>query len=132
MPIEDLSLEKFQQVTNINLIGTFLCTREAVRVFKAQVPQGGRIINNGSISAYTPRPHSAPYTATKHGVLGMTKSTLLDGRKYNITCTQIDIGARGSTRVMGFDSDCAFRKCCDEYGQWPGSRYLASQWRSHC
>lgn len=100
MPIEELSLEKFQQVTNINLIGTFLCTREAVRVFKAQVPQGGRIINNGSISAYTPRPHSAPYTATKHAVLGMTKSTLLDGRKYNITCTQIDIGAcAGSTQL---------------------------------
>ena len=93
MPIEELSLEKFQQVTNINLIGTFLCTREAVRIFKSQIPQGGRIINNGSISAYTPRPHSAPYTATKHAVLGMTKSTLLDGRKYNITCTQIDIGA---------------------------------------
>ena len=98
MPIEELSLEKFQQVTNINLIGTFLCTREAVRIFKSQIPQGGRIINNGSISAYTPRPHSAPYTATKHAVLGMTKSTLLDGRKYNITCTQIDIGACETTR----------------------------------
>ncbi|KAI0725249.1 short-chain dehydrogenase/reductase SDR [Fomitopsis betulina] len=101
VPIEDLSLEKFQQVTNINLIGTFLCTREAVRIFKAQVPQGGRIINNGSISAYTPRPHSAPYTATKHAVLGMTKSTLLDGRKYNITCTQIDIGNAATNMASG-------------------------------
>ncbi|EPT00301.1 hypothetical protein FOMPIDRAFT_1023878 [Fomitopsis schrenkii] len=101
VPIEDLSLEKFQQVTNINLIGTFLCTREAVRIFKAQVPQGGRIINNGSISAYTPRPHSAPYTATKHAVLGMTKSTLLDGRKYNITCTQIDVGNAATDMAGG-------------------------------
>ena len=92
MPIEELSLEKFQQVTNINLIGTFLCTREAVRVFKAQVPQGGRIINNGSISAYTPRPHSAPYTATKHAITGLTKSTALDGRPFDIACGQIDIG----------------------------------------
>ncbi|TFY65061.1 hypothetical protein EVJ58_g2206 [Rhodofomes roseus] len=100
-PIEELSLEKFQQVTNINLVGTFLCTREAVKVFKAQTPQGGRIINNGSISAYTPRPNSAPYTATKHAVLGMTKSTLLDGRKYNITCTQIDIGNAATTMAIG-------------------------------
>ncbi|KAH9829701.1 short-chain dehydrogenase/reductase SDR [Rhodofomes roseus] len=100
-PIEELSLEKFQQVTSINLVGTFLCTREAVKVFKAQTPQGGRIINNGSISAYTPRPNSAPYTATKHAVLGMTKSTLLDGRKYNITCTQIDIGNAATTMAIG-------------------------------
>ncbi|PCH40374.1 short-chain dehydrogenase/reductase SDR [Wolfiporia cocos MD-104 SS10] len=92
IPIEDLPLSKFQEIVNVNLVGTFLCTREAVRIFKSQSPQGGRIINNGSISAYTPRPHSAPYTATKHAVLGMTKSTLLDGRNFNITCTQIDIG----------------------------------------
>ncbi|KAH9922604.1 short-chain dehydrogenase/reductase SDR [Fomitopsis serialis] len=101
VPIEELSLEKFQQVTNINLVGTFLCTREAIRIFKAQTPQGGRIINNGSISAYTPRPNSAPYTATKHAVLGMTKSTLLDGRKFNITCTQIDIGNAATSMANG-------------------------------
>ncbi|KAI0927526.1 hypothetical protein AcW1_007263 [Taiwanofungus camphoratus] len=92
IPIEDLWLSKFQQVVNVNLVGTFLCTREAVRVFKSQSPPGGRIINNGSISAYTPRPHSAPYTATKHAVLGLTKSTSLDGRNFNIACTEIDIG----------------------------------------
>jgi len=92
IPIEELPLTLFQHVVNVNLVGTFLCTREAVKIFKSQSPQGGRIINNGSISAYTPRPHSAPYTATKHAVLGFTKSTLLDGRKFNITCTQIDIG----------------------------------------
>ncbi|KAI0718226.1 short-chain dehydrogenase/reductase SDR [Cerioporus squamosus] len=92
VPIEDTSLETFQRVINVNLVGTFLCTREAVRIFKSQTPQGGRIINNGSISAYTPRPHSSPYTSTKHAVLGMTKSTALDGRAFNITCTQIDIG----------------------------------------
>ncbi|RPD56151.1 short-chain dehydrogenase/reductase SDR [Lentinus tigrinus ALCF2SS1-7] len=92
VPIEETSLETFQRVLNANLVGVFLCTREAVRIFKSQSPQGGRIINNGSISAYTPRPHSSPYTCTKHAVLGMTKSTALDGRAFNITCTQIDIG----------------------------------------
>ncbi|KAM5540899.1 hypothetical protein V8D89_005543 [Ganoderma adspersum] len=92
VPIEEVSLETFQSVVNVNLIGTFLCTREAVKIFKAQTPQGGRIINNGSISAYTPRPFSSPYTSSKHAVLGLTKSTLLDGRTHNITCTQIDIG----------------------------------------
>jgi len=92
IPIEELPLSQFQKIVNVNLIGTFLCTREAVRVFKSQTPQGGRIINNGSISAYTPRPHSAPYTSTKHAVLGLTKSTLLDGRNFNITCTQVDVG----------------------------------------
>ncbi|TBU25496.1 short-chain dehydrogenase/reductase SDR [Dichomitus squalens] len=92
VPIEDVSLETFQNVLNVNLVGTFLCTREAVKIFKSQVPKGGRIINNGSISAYTPRPFSSPYTSSKHAVLGLTKSTLLDGRVHNITCTQIDIG----------------------------------------
>ncbi|OCH90451.1 short-chain dehydrogenase/reductase SDR [Obba rivulosa] len=92
LSIEDMPLAVFQHVVNVNLIGTFLCTREAVKIFKLQSLQGGRIINNGSISAYTPRPNSAPYTATKHAVLGLTKSTALDGRKFNITCTQIDIG----------------------------------------
>ncbi|KZT19960.1 short-chain dehydrogenase/reductase SDR [Neolentinus lepideus HHB14362 ss-1] len=92
IPLEDLPLSLFQKVINTNLIGTFLCTREAVKIFKRQQPQGGRIINNGSISAHTPRPHSAPYTSTKHAISGMTKSTALDGRPFNITCTQIDIG----------------------------------------
>ncbi|KAI0373824.1 short-chain dehydrogenase/reductase SDR [Pilatotrama ljubarskyi] len=92
VPIEEVSLEAFQQVIDVNLVGTFLCTREAVRIFKSQSPQGGRIINNGSISAYTPRPFSSPYTSSKHAVLGLTKCTLLDGRAHNITCTQIDIG----------------------------------------
>ncbi|EIW59556.1 short-chain dehydrogenase/reductase SDR [Trametes versicolor FP-101664 SS1] len=98
VPIEELSLDAFQQVINVNLIGTFLCTREAVRIFKSQTPQGGRIINNGSISAYTPRPFSYAYTASKHAVLGLTKTTLLDGRAHNITCTQVDIG--GAQTVM--------------------------------
>ncbi|KAL7279750.1 hypothetical protein ACG7TL_006157 [Trametes sanguinea] len=92
VPIEDVSLETFQQVINVNLVGAFLCTKEAVKQFKAQQPPGGRIINNGSISAYTPRPFSSPYTASKHAVLGLTKCTLLDGRNHNITCTQVDIG----------------------------------------
>ncbi|KAL6302031.1 short-chain dehydrogenase/reductase SDR [Sparassis latifolia] len=92
IPLEELSFSDIQKVVNVNLIGALLCTREAIMVFKAQSPQGGRIINNGSISAYTPRPHSAPYTASKHAILGLTKSTLLDGRKFNITCTQIDVG----------------------------------------
>ncbi|KAI0330806.1 short-chain dehydrogenase/reductase SDR [Cubamyces sp. BRFM 1775] len=97
VPIEEVPLETFQQVININLTGTFLCTREAVRIFKAQSPQGGRIINNGSISAYTPRPFSSPYTASKHAISGMTKCTLLDGRAHNITCTQVDIGGALTT-----------------------------------
>ena len=77
---------------NVNLIGPFLCTREAFKVFKSQSPPGGRIINNGSISAHSPRLHATGYTATKHAVLGLTKATALDGRNFNITCTQIDIG----------------------------------------
>jgi len=92
MPLEELPASHILRVMNVNVIGTFLCTREAVKIFKAQNPPGGRIINNGSMSAYTPRPHSAPYTASKHAVAGLTKSTLLDGRSFNITATQIDIG----------------------------------------
>jgi NAD(P)-dependent dehydrogenase (short-subunit alcohol dehydrogenase family) len=90
--IEDLSFEQWQMVVNVNLTGVFLCTQEAFKVMKAQDPMGGRIINNGSISAHAPRPNSAPYTSTKHAVTGLTKSTSLDGRKYNIACGQIDIG----------------------------------------
>jgi len=92
VPLEDLTLDQWQNVVDVNLTGMFLCTREAFRVMKNQTPQGGRIINNGSISAAAPRPLSAPYTATKHAVTGLTKSTALDGRAYNIACGQIDIG----------------------------------------
>ena len=90
--LEQLTPEQWQSVVDINLTGTFLCTREAMLIMKDQDPMGGRIINNGSISAFVPRPGSAPYTATKHGVTGLTRSTSLDGRKYNIACSQIDIG----------------------------------------
>ena len=90
--LEDLSFEQWTNVVNVNLTGVFLCTQEAFRLMKAQTPMGGRIINNGSISAHVPRPRSAPYTATKHAVTGLTRSTSLDGRKYNIACGQIDIG----------------------------------------
>jgi NAD(P)-dependent dehydrogenase (short-subunit alcohol dehydrogenase family) len=89
---EDLGFEQWQNVVNINLTGSFLCAQGAFRLMKAQRPQGGRIINNGSISAHAPRPHSAPYTSTKHAITGLTKSISLDGRKYNIACGQIDIG----------------------------------------
>jgi NAD(P)-dependent dehydrogenase (short-subunit alcohol dehydrogenase family) len=89
IPMEDLTFEQWQ---NVNLTGVFLCTQEAIRIMKAQTPRGGRIINNGSISAHTPRPNSAPYTSTKHAVTGLTKSTALDCRKYDIACGQIDIG----------------------------------------
>lgn len=91
-PIEDLVYEEWKEAVDTNLTGAFLCTQQAVRLMKTQVPRGGRIINNGSISAYAPRPDSAPYTATKHAILGLTKSTSLDGRKYDIACGQIDIG----------------------------------------
>lgn len=92
IPMEDLTFEQWKTVVDINLTGPFLCTQEAIRIMKEQTPQGGRIINNGSISAHAPRPNSVPYTATKHAITGLTKSTSLDGRKYNIACGQIDIG----------------------------------------
>ena len=92
IPLEDLSYEQWKAVVDINLTGAFLCTQEAFRIMKNQDPRGGRIINNGSISAHAPRPNSAPYTATKHGMTGLTKATALDGRKYDIACGQIDIG----------------------------------------
>jgi NAD(P)-dependent dehydrogenase (short-subunit alcohol dehydrogenase family) len=92
VPLEDLTFDQWKKVVDINLTGMFLCTQEAFRLMKSQEPRGGRIINNGSISAHAPRPNSAPYTATKHAVTGLTKSTSLDGRKYDIACGQIDIG----------------------------------------
>jgi NAD(P)-dependent dehydrogenase (short-subunit alcohol dehydrogenase family) len=111
VPLEDLSVERWRAVVETNLTGAFLCTQEAFRIMKAQQPRGGRIINNGSISAHTPRPNSAPYTSTKHAMSGLTKSTSLDGRKYDIACGQIDIGnaatemtapmARGVLQVSG-------------------------------
>lgn len=92
IPMEELSFEQWQAVLDTNLTGPFLCTQMAFLMMKSQSPRGGRIINNGSISAQTPRPNSAPYTATKHAITGLTKSTALDGRKYDIACGQIDIG----------------------------------------
>ena len=92
IPMEDLTFEQWSQVVNVNLTGAFLCAQGAMRLMKAQQPRGGRIINNGSISAHTPRPNSAPYTATKHAITGLTKSISLDGRAHDIACGQIDIG----------------------------------------
>ena len=92
VPLEDLTLEQWSSVIDTNLTGAFLCTQEAFRLMKAQEPRGGRIINNGSISAHSPRPNSAPYTASKHAMTGLTKSTALDGRAFDIACGQIDIG----------------------------------------
>jgi NAD(P)-dependent dehydrogenase (short-subunit alcohol dehydrogenase family) len=94
--LEDLTFADWRRAVDTNLTGAFLCTREAFRLMKDQDPRGGRIINNGSISAYAPRPNSAPYTATKHAITGLTKSTALDGRKYDIACGQIDIGNAGT------------------------------------
>jgi NAD(P)-dependent dehydrogenase (short-subunit alcohol dehydrogenase family) len=92
VPIDELSVEQWRAVVDANLHGSFLCARQAVRIMKRQQPQGGRIINNGSISAHAPRPNSTPYTATKHAITGLTKSLSLDGRPFNIACGQIDIG----------------------------------------
>jgi len=92
VPMEDLTYEQWSAIVAFNLTGAFLCAQEAIKIMKAQHPRGGRIINNGSISAYAPRPNSAPYTATKHAVTGLTKCISLDGRKYDIACGQIDIG----------------------------------------
>jgi NAD(P)-dependent dehydrogenase (short-subunit alcohol dehydrogenase family) len=91
-PLEDLTYEQWRAVVDTNLTGSFLCTQQAFKMMKTQQPRGGRIINNGSLSAHVPRPNSAPYTATKHAITGLTRSTALDGRKYNIACSQIDIG----------------------------------------
>ncbi len=92
IPLEELTVDQWKAVVDVNLTGAFLCTQEAFRIMKDQEPRGGRIINNGSVSAYVPRPNTAPYTATKHAMTGLTRSTSLDGRKYDIACGQIDIG----------------------------------------
>ena len=119
IPIEELSYEQWMTVVNANLTGAFLCTQQAFRLMKMQTPQGGRIINNGSISAHTPRPFSSPYTATKHAITGLTKSTALDGRAWNIACGQIDIGnaVTEMTERMGFwvDFDKAYWTMSSEY-----------------
>jgi NAD(P)-dependent dehydrogenase (short-subunit alcohol dehydrogenase family) len=101
IPLEDLTYEQWQAVVDTNLTGAFLCTQEAFKIMKNQQPMGGRIINNGSISAHAPRPNSAPYTATKHAMTGLTKVTALDGRKYNIACGQIDIGNAETEMAAG-------------------------------
>ncbi len=103
VPMEDLPVEAWKAVVDTNLTGSFICTQEAIKIMKSQDPMGGRIINNGSLSAYVPRPDSVAYTATKHSITGLTKSTSLDGRKYNIACGQIDIGnaATPMTERMG-------------------------------
>ena len=100
IPMEDLTYDQWQAVVDVNITGAFLCTQEAFRMMKSQDPMGGRIINNGSISAQVPRPNSAPYTATKHAITGLTRSASLDGRKYNIACGQIDIG-NAETEMTG-------------------------------
>jgi NAD(P)-dependent dehydrogenase (short-subunit alcohol dehydrogenase family) len=104
VPIDELDVDTWHQVVAANLTGAYLCTRAAFRQMKAQTPQGGRIVNNGSISATTPRPHSAPYTATKHAITGLTKSSALDGRPFNIACGQIDIGNAGTDMTSKMSS----------------------------
>ena len=99
IPMEELSYEQWNSVVSVNLTGSFLCAQEAIKLMKSQEPKGGRIINNGSISAYSPRPNSAPYTSTKHAITGLTKSIALDGRKHNIACSQIDIGNAATDRT---------------------------------
>ena len=101
VPLEELTYEQWKSVVDTNLTGTFLCTQEAFKMMKSQEPRGGRIINNGSISAHAPRPNSAPYTSTKHGVTGITKAASLDGRKYDIACGQIDIGNAATEMAEG-------------------------------
>jgi NAD(P)-dependent dehydrogenase (short-subunit alcohol dehydrogenase family) len=104
VPLEELTFEQWQAVVAVNLSGAFLCTQQAFLMMKAQEPRGGRIINNGSLSAHAPRPHSAPYTATKHAITGLTKSTALDGRRYDIACGQIDIGNAATEMTAAFAS----------------------------
>lgn len=103
LPMEELTCEQWRRVVDTNLTGTFLCTRQAMRIMKAQTPKGGRIVNNGSVSAHVPRPRSAPYTATKHAITGLTRSTSLDGREHGICCGQIDIGNALTEMTAGAD-----------------------------
>jgi NAD(P)-dependent dehydrogenase (short-subunit alcohol dehydrogenase family) len=102
VPLEELTVEQWKSVVDVNLTGAFLCTQQAFLLMKHQQPRGGRIINNGSVSAHSPRPHSAPYTATKHAITGLTKSTSLDGRRFDIACGQIDIGNAATDMTAAF------------------------------
>jgi NAD(P)-dependent dehydrogenase (short-subunit alcohol dehydrogenase family) len=131
--LEDLSLEQWQAVIDINLTGAFLCTQQAFVLMKNQTPRGGRIINNGSISAHAPRPNSAAYTASKHAITGLTKSSSLDGRKYDIACSQIDIGnagtdmaARMATGVLQANGDIAVEPLMDVAHVASAIVYMAS------
>ncbi|MCZ6472750.1 MAG: SDR family NAD(P)-dependent oxidoreductase [SAR324 cluster bacterium] len=133
VPLEELPLEQWKKAVDINLTGSFLCTQEAFKIMKDQEPRGGRIINNGSISAHAPRPNSAPYTATKHGITGLTKATSLDGRKYDIACGQIDIGnaltemtARMSKGVPQADGSVAVEPTMDVEDVARAVVYMAS------
>lgn len=103
-PLEELTFDEWKTIVDVNLTGAFLCTQQAFLMMKDQQPRGGRIINNGSISAHAPRPHSAPYTATKHAITGLTKSTALDGRRFNIACGQIDIGNAATAMTARMDT----------------------------
>jgi NAD(P)-dependent dehydrogenase (short-subunit alcohol dehydrogenase family) len=102
VPLEELTVDQWKSVVDVNLTGAFLCTQQAILLMKDQQPRGGRIINNGSISAHSPRPHSAPYTATKHAITGLTKSTALDGRRFDVACGQIDIGNAATDMTAAF------------------------------
>ena len=133
VPLEELTFEQWKAVVDINLTGSFLCVQEAFRIMKAQSPRGGRIINNGSISAHAPRPNSAPYTATKHAITGLTKSASLDGRKYDIACGQIDIGnahtemaARMATGVPQANGQMAVEPLMDVQHVASAVLYMAS------
>lgn len=133
VPMEELSLAQWQSVVDVNLTGAFLCAQEAVRIMKSQTPQGGRIVNNGSISAHTPRPNSIAYTATKHAVTGITKCIALDGRPFNIACGQLDIGnadtAMGGRMKAGVpqaDGSIAVEAVMDVAHCGSAIRYMAS------
>ncbi len=133
VPLEELSVEQLRAVIDTNLLGAFVCTQHAIRMMKSQTPRGGRIINNGSISAHAPRPNSAPYTATKHAITGLTKSTSLDGRKYDIACGQIDIGnaatemaARMATGVAQANGEIAIEPLMDVEHVATSVVYMAS------
>ena len=133
VPLEDLPLAQLRAVIDTNLLGAFLCTQHAIRMMKTQTPRGGRIINNGSISAHAPRPNSAPYTATKHAITGLTKSTSLDGRKHDIACGQIDIGnaatemaARMATGVPQANGEIAVEPLMDVAHVASAVVYMAS------
>ncbi len=132
-PLEELTFEQWRRVVDVNLTGAFLCTQASFRLMKEQSPRGGRIINNGSISAHTPRPNSAPYTATKHAITGLTKSTALDGRRYDIACGQIDIGnaetdmtARMKQGILQPDGEIAVEPTMDVENVARAVVYMAS------